>query len=261
MISFCTFDFDSDPDLDDDLPELDQTLPAIKLGMDVHKHYWNFLNLVRQALEKALKQVERSPACEEVLNDKTSYEELPVDPNPNYREELDKIILEMEEDNFVNKAKSKILRSERTPVFYGLLKIHKKFARFPPMRPICSRYECCIANILEWLDGFLIPVAKRSSSYIRDTFDFVSKINNFFNHRGCIKNCFLVTMDVSSLYPNIDHNEGVEACMDAFEKQSNKSIPSNFLCRLLRFVLENNTMKFRQRFYHQVKDCTMGTPA
>ncbi|XP_052831275.1 uncharacterized protein LOC128250421 [Octopus bimaculoides] len=53
-------------------------------------------------------------------------------------------------------------------------------------------------------------------------FDFVSKINSFFKHRSRIENCLLVTMDTSSLYLPVDHDERVEACMDAFEKWSNK---------------------------------------
>lgn len=68
--------------------------------------------------------------CEGVLNDKISYEELLVDRNPIYREELDKIT---EENHFINKADSGILWSERRiPAFYVFPKIHKKISSNAP---------------------------------------------------------------------------------------------------------------------------------
>ena len=36
-------------------------------------------------------------------------------------------------------------------------------------------------------------------------------------------------MDVSSLYTNIDHLEGAEACYEALEKRENKTVPSILL--------------------------------
>ena len=46
---------------------------------------------------------------------------------------------------------------------------------------------------------------KQLPSYIRDTSDFIQKIEAF-NHHG---DYFLVTMDVSSLYTNIPNHEGI----------------------------------------------------
>lgn len=47
-------------------------------------------------------------AYEEVLSDKSSYEKLLVDLKPNYIERLSKIILEMEENNSINKDRWRI---------------------------------------------------------------------------------------------------------------------------------------------------------
>lgn len=40
--------------------------------------------------------------------------------------------------------------------------------------------------------------------------------------KKCIHNCFLVTMYALSLYPNIDHNEGIETCNKVIEKCKTK---------------------------------------
>ena len=96
----------------------------------------------------------------------------------------------------------------RTPCFYGLPKIHIDFDSFPPLWPICSGIKPCAAKISEFVDVFLKPAA--------DTSHFVSKIENEVSQTTDRGNTFLVTMDVSSLYPDIDHAEGISACEETF---------------------------------------------
>lgn len=69
-----------------------------------------------------------------------SYMLFPI--NPIYREELDKMILKMEKTTFVKKAESRILRSEKTPVFYVLTLIYERHLEKPiSIGLICSGYE------------------------------------------------------------------------------------------------------------------------
>lgn len=65
-------------------------------------------------------------------------------------------------------------------------------------------------------------------------FLFCFSVNNFSKNQIHFKKCFSVTKNVSSLYPNIDHDERVGGCMNAYEKRSNKNIPSNYLCGVLK---------------------------
>ena len=37
---------------------------------------------------------------------------------------------------------------------------------------------------------------------------------------------FIVSMDVQSLYPNIDHKEGMDACSHVLDKRTNESFPT-----------------------------------
>ena len=152
-------------------------------------------------------------SCLNSLSDPNFYEELPTDPNPKYRTDLDQKIDDLLSSNIIDEFEaSKLQCGSHTPYFYGLPKIHKKFDQFPPLRPMCSGFYSCTSKLSEFVDAFLKPLAQQSSSYIKDTSDFVQKIETDVAPLVTHSKIFLVTMDVSSLYPNIDHQEGIDAC-------------------------------------------------
>ena len=142
-------------------------------------------------------------------------------------------------------------------IFYGLPKIHKTFTDFPPLRPIVSGFNSCTSRLSEYLDTFLKYQAKKGKSYLRDTKEFLCKLR-------CIKslpeNAILVTMDVVSLYKNIDHTEGAEACYNKLESRTDKKISSSLLRKLILLVLQSNVFRFNHQLYQQIKGTAMGTP-
>lgn len=73
---------------------------------------------------------------------------------------------------------------------------------------------------------FLFPIAKKSFSYVRNTFDLISKINKLSDGKNYFHDSYLDNMDVLSLHRNTYHDEGFESCNKAFEKRKNKTIPS-----------------------------------
>ena len=95
------------------------------------------------------------------------------------------------------------------------------------------------------------------NSYIKDTKDFLNKLTSL-NHVPT--NSILVTMDVKSLYTNIDQNEGTEACFRKLETRKNKSIPSQVLANLILIVLKSNVFQFCTLIFQQIKGTAMGTP-
>ena len=70
---------------------------------------------------------------------------------------------------------------------------------------------------------------------------------------------YLATMDVVSLYPNINQEEGAEACKEYMDKRTNQSIASSLIKKLILIILRCNTLVFRNRFFHQIKGTAMGT--
>ena len=140
----------------------------------------------------------------------------------------------------------------RTPYFYGLPKIHKQYSTFPPLRPICSDYNACTVKISEFVDHYLKPIAQRSSSYVKDTIDFILKLHQNNSSHLLENDPFLVTMD-ESLYPNIDHEEGTRACQYYFTTIGLSPTISRYLCKLILLVLRSNTLRFGARFFHHIK--------
>ena len=150
----------------------------------------------------------------------------------------------MLKNNYITKQEYNCLTENleipRTLLFYGLPKIHKTFDLFPPFRPIGSGFDSCTCNLSKFVDSFLKFQAQKCKSYIRDTKDFLIKLSSIKN---IPENSFLVTMDVSSLCTNIDHEEGAEACFKKLEERKNESIPSIVIKNLILMILKSNAFR------------------
>ena len=177
--------------------------------------------------------------CLKALSDPNFYEELPSDPNPEYQDTIDGTMDDLLSEEIITDFEAEqIKEGTRTPSFYGLPKIHKDFDSFPPLRPICSGFNSFTIKISEFVDVFLKPAAQQNPSYIRDTSHFVHQIENDVAQKTTPNKTFLVTMDVSSLYPNIDHNEGISACGEVLSQRNYSLVPTSVLSNLIRLILQ-----------------------
>ena len=89
--------------------------------------------------------------------------------------------------------------------FYLLLKIHKENK---PGRHIVSANGHPTEKISEFIDFHLRPFVEDLSSHIKDTTDYLKKMENL----TIPENTTLVSMNVASLYTNIPHDNGIAAC-------------------------------------------------
>ena len=86
-------------------------------------------------------------------------------------------------------------------------------------------------------------------SYIKDTPDFITKTQQLFVE----ENDWIFSLDVTGLYTNIPHNEGIAACMEKFKIHSETiGCPDKkYLKILLECVLKMNNFIFNQVNYLQ----------
>lgn len=197
------------------------------------------------------------------LNDKTYYSKL---KKPIYLDTLpivEKVINNLHQKKFINlKQKTYLLGSAepRGRLFYLLPKIHKDPAKWsvpfqvPPGRPIVSDCGSETYHTAEYLDSFLNPLSTGHDSYIKDTYDFVEKVKQ----TEVPTESFLFSIDIDSLYTNIDIKEGINSIRNIFHKYPDKKRPEKELLQLLEINLTRNDFEFNGDFFLQIKGTAMG---
>ena len=132
--------------------------------------------------------------------------------------------------------------------------IHKEPFDNPPGRPIISGIGTLTEPASKYIDSFIKPYVQQLPSFIEDTTDVLNKISVLTN----LQNHFLVTMDVESLYTNIDHNDGLEA-MRFFLADRDALPPTDFIVELTDWIIHNNVFVFTDNIYKQCIGVPMGS--
>jgi len=104
------------------------------------------------------------------------------------------------------------------------------------------------------LDSFLLPLACLHDSYIKDTYDFISKIKN----KLIPPNSLLVTYDVTSLYTNMNLNRTIAVVKQTFIKYPLENRPDNLIIQALDIILKNSDFDFNNETFIQTTGIAMG---
>ena len=149
------------------------------------------------------------------------------------------------------------LENPRTPQLYLLPKVHKN-QNPPPGRPIISANQSPTERISAFVDTFIRPIVTTGKSYIKDTTDFINKLDDVGKTED---GSLLVSLDVNSLYTNIPNKDGAEATYEYLEKyRDSEAKPSNLsIAELLWLVLTLNNFQFNDTNYLQIGGTAMGT--
>nr|XP_048706612.1 uncharacterized protein LOC125636878 [Caretta caretta] len=133
--------------------------------------------------------------------------------------------------------------------FYLLPKIHKPGN---PGRPIISGIGTLTAGLSGYVDSLLRPYATSTPSYLRDTTDFLRKLQSIGDLPD---NTILATMDVEALYTNIPHKNGLQTVRNTIPD----NVTANLVAELCDFVLTHNYFTFGDNVYLQISGTAMGT--
>ena len=173
---------------------------------------------------------------------------------------LNSLILQLTHTGHLTKDIAKYIQPKtppRTPLFYFLPKIHKP--NNPP-RPIISGCDSPTDRLSKYLTSIFNPIAQAQPSYLKDTKHLLQIIHN---HPPLPKNTFLVTADVSSLYTNIPHEEGINIILNSLNTHRHilpKNTPNNAIIKnFLHFILKDNYFDFLDKHYLQIQGTAMGT--
>ena len=201
---------------------------------------------------------------ERQLHNSEYYENLVSDPSKEVQSRISDCIQKLSAENpNICDAFDTFPSEIRTPKFYILPKTHTKIdASLPlgyPGRPIVSACNSSTDNISKYIDYVLKPLMQSLPSYVKDTTNFIQKLKSFkLSHA----NSYLVTLDVSSLYTNNPHNDGLDACRRFLtsDTYTRNQLPVECLLSLIRLVLENNHFQFNNDNYIQKMGTAMGSP-
>ena len=193
--------------------------------------------------------------CNRQLTDTKFYQRLDEDITADIQKRVTFYVNGMHKDKLINdKTKQYLIQSDVKPGrFYILPKIHKPGN---PGRPIVSSNSHPTERLSHFVDYHLQPLVHKLPSFVKDTNDFLNKLLTIGNLPA---NSLLVTLDVSSLYTNIPHKEGINACEHFLRTSSHKTIPTSTLCDLIRMILTMNNFSFNDNHYLQIHGTAMGT--
>lgn len=197
------------------------------------------------------------------LNKQEHYSPLNEPIYPQTRLEIKEILEEMCEKKIISGDQKTYLMGSGTPRprrFYLLPKIHKdpkdwsRPHKIPPGRPIVSDCDSESYYTAEYIEYFLNPISQRHASYLRDTYDFIQKTKNLTIPTDAL----LFTIDIDSLYTNIETQAGISAVQDCFKRFPDPKRPDEYIIKLLEINLTKNDFEFNSKFYLQTKGTAMG---
>ena len=189
--------------------------------------------------------------CERQLNNYNVYRKLDHNPIQEHVNLINNTLDEFKGSNELSPEIEKAIRAQNKTIHAS--KIHKEGN---PERPVVSSVNFHTSKISKFVDYHIQPPAKELPSYVKDTTDFINKIKDI---RPLPSNSHLVTKDVSSIYTNIPHNEGLHTLRGKLDLRQNKSVSIKVLVTLMTLTLTLNNFIFNGINYLQINVCAMGT--
>ena len=120
----------------------------------------------------------------------------------------------------------------------------------PPYRPVVSSKRTLTEHISGYVDFILQPLLHNIHSLITDTNDFFRNLNDI-NH-FITPESTMITMDVNTLYTNIPHTDGINACRSFYNRHTTDPALMNDIPILIDFILTHNLFKFSNDHYLQI---------
>ena len=188
------------------------------------------------------------------LSDTSCYQKLQYNPTTEHASTVNSTI-----DVFKNQqkiperiAEGLKVKSPKTPTLKLPPKVHKEGH---PGRPLVSSIDSPTSKISEYVDFHLQPFTKTIKSHIKDTNHFLNELQKIPEAQS--KDCYLVTLDVRSLYTNIPNDEGINVIKNLLQR--NQSKLTTVITAFLWLILTLNNFIFNGTNYLQSSGVAMGT--
>ena len=197
---------------------------------------------------------------DEHLADTTTYKELNSDPSHAIRNDVLSTLDYRHITHWIDDQTRHHLTSPNpahTPLFNGLPKIHKSNI---PLQPIVSACDSPTNQLCSYITHFIQPLVEPLPSYIRDSKHFLQLLESLPPLPG---NAILVTADVTSLYTNITHEEGIDSVLHYMKLHADLLPPDapnpHTIGILLETILKHSNLSFMNKHFLQLVGTAMET--
>ena len=114
-------------------------------------------------------------------------------------------------------------------------------------------------GISHWVDEHAKGEVKKLNTYLEDTRHLLQLIQEE-NERGPqAPGTIPVTLDIVGMYTNVPIDKGLQAFTKLMEQREDKSVPTWFLVKLMRFVAESSVFVFDSELFIQLLGLAMGS--
>ena len=122
--------------------------------------------------------------------------------------------------------------------------------------PIVSGIGTLTEYVSAFVDRDVQTLQANIPSYIKDTTDFLNKLNHFDDLPD---STILVTLDATALYSSIPHNDVIGACKKYLDGRAQSTTNCEDVCQLSKFILENNVFSINDKLFLHVCGTAIGT--
>lgn len=183
----------------------------------------------------------------------SDFEKLRSDPTRIFTEQLKNVTKHV---SYIspNSLKYVVPMNPRSPMLYGLPKIHKVNI---PIRPVVSYIGAPAYNLSRHLNYLL----KLKSNYtpkfsLKNSLQLIDKIKDVTLPRGAR----LLSLDVESLFTNVPYQECLQILEGHFERQRMHPGEVDELISLTKTCMDQNYFRFENQYYKQKEGLAMGSP-
>ena len=130
-----------------------------------------------------------------------------------------------------------------------------------PLRPIVSAVGSATYDLARYVNHQLMPDVRNSTSWIRNTKDFVDKLEDTCIDRDDV----MISFDVKSLLTSVPVKEALKVVEDVFnedkkEFEEQNNISRETLVEMLHVCLSAASFQFRGKQYELTDGFAMGSP-
>ncbi|GAB0086745.1 hypothetical protein DMENIID0001_009140 [Sergentomyia squamirostris] len=203
-----------------------------------------------------MKKSEYETKMTEIVSDQTKYKPTRTSNTITAENKSNALVMRLYKEKHINLITRRQLttHNSRTPRMYGQPKIHKPNT---PLREIVSCIKAPTYKLSKFLNGLLAPVANKDQYSVKDSYEFVQRIQQIQVPPDYI----MISLDVVALFPNIPRQLALDIAKEQWDIiKEHTPIGMNLFMSILKHCLEHSRFVYNGQNYMQIDGMPMGGP-